>query len=109
MIKQLLRALIDNSVKYTPSGGTISIGFFQSEKTDTLTVRDDGCGMSKEDCDHIFERFFRVDQARAKATGGMGLGLSIVLAIAQSHGGSARAESAPGKGTVVTVSLPRDC
>ena len=109
MIKQLLRALIDNSVKYTPSGGTISIGFFQSKKNDTLTVRDDGCGMSKEDCDHIFERFFRVDQARAKATGGMGLGLSIVLAIAQSHGGSARAESAPGKGTVVTVSLPRDC
>ena len=106
MIKQALRALIDNSVKYTPAGGTITLGFAREAGTNALFVRDDGVGMTSEDCAHIFERFYRVDQARAKATGGMGLGLSIVLAIAQSHGGSARAESAPGAGTRVTITLP---
>jgi len=107
MIKQLLRALIDNSVKYTPSGGTITLGLTRQASADVLFVRDSGVGMTKEDCDHIFERFYRVDAARARATGGMGLGLSIVLAIAQSHGGTARAESAPGKGTTVTVTIPK--
>jgi len=106
MIKQALRALIDNGVKYTPVGGTITLGFAREVGANALFVRDDGVGMTSEDCAHIFERFYRVDQARAKATGGMGLGLSIVLAIAQSHGGSARAESAPGAGTRVTITLP---
>jgi heavy metal sensor kinase len=106
MIKQALRALIDNSVKYTPTGGTITLGFAREAGANSLSVRDDGAGMASEDCAHIFERFYRVDRARSKATGGMGLGLSIVLAIAQSHGGSARAESAPGTGTRVTITLP---
>ena len=106
MIKQALRALIDNSMKYTPSGGTITLGFMREAGADSLFVRDDGSGLASEDCAHIFERFYRVDPARAKATGGMGLGLSIVLAIAQSHGGSARAESAPGAGTCITITLP---
>ena len=109
MIKQALRALIDNSVKYTQSGGTITLGFAREAGANALFVRDDGAGMASEDCAHIFERFYRVDPARAKATGGMGLGLSIVLAIAQSHGGSARAESAPGAGTSVTITLPESC
>ena len=106
MILQLLRALLDNSVKYTPEGGTITLGFEQQEKTSQLFVRDSGVGMDSEACSHIFERFYRVDEARARATGGMGLGLSIVLAIAQSHGGSAKAESAPGEGTTITVTIP---
>jgi len=106
MILQLLRALLDNSVKYTPEGGTITLGFEQQENTSKLYVRDSGVGMDTEACNHIFERFYRVDEARARATGGMGLGLSIVLAIAQSHGGSAKAESTPGYGTTITVTLP---
>jgi signal transduction histidine kinase len=106
MLKQMLRALIDNSVKYTPDGGKITLGFLQQADSYALTVRDSGIGMEQEDCDHIFERFYRVDAARARATGGMGLGLSIVLSIAQSHCGSAKAESAPGKGTTVTVTIP---
>lgn len=106
-IKQMLQALIDNSAKYTPVDGTITLGFTREDKAGRLFVRDDGCGMEKEECEHIFERFYRVDQARAKATGGMGLGLSIVLAIAQAHGGSAHAESTPGKGATVTVVLPQ--
>ena len=109
MIKQALRALIDNSVKYTQPGGTITLGNAREAGTSSLFVRDDGCGMASEDCAHIFERFYRVDPARAKATGGMGLGLSIVLAIAQSHGGSVRAQSAPGEGATVTISLPNQC
>ena len=106
MIEQMLRALLDNSAKYTPEGGSISLGFAQLEQTCELTVKDSGVGMSQDDCEHIFERFYRVDAARARATGGMGLGLSIVLAIAQSHGGTARAQSSPGCGTIVTVTLP---
>ncbi len=106
-IKQMLQALIDNSAKYTPVGGTITLGFTREDQADRLFVRDDGCGMDQEECEHIFERFYRIDRARAKATGGMGLGLSIVLAIAQSHGGSAHAESAPGAGTTITIVIPQ--
>ena len=107
MIKQLLRALIDNSVKYTPADGTIRLGYAEQEGQAILQVSDNGIGMSPEDCTHVFERFYRVDQARARATGGMGLGLSIVLAIAQAHGGSARAESNMGEGTTITVTIPQ--
>ena len=106
MIGQMLRALLDNSAKYTPEGGSISLGFAQTEQACVLTVKDSGVGMSQQDCEHIFERFYRVDAARARATGGMGLGLSIVLAIAQSHGGTARAKSTPDGGTTVTVTIP---
>ncbi len=107
MIKQLLRALVDNSVKYTPEGGKILLGYAEQEGQAILQVSDNGVGMSPEDCAHVFERFYRVDQARARATGGMGLGLSIVLAIAQAHGGSARAESNAGEGTTITVTIPQ--
>ncbi|MPM49038.1 Signal transduction histidine-protein kinase ArlS [bioreactor metagenome] len=107
MIKQLLRALIDNSMKYTPEGGEIRLSYARPEGQAVLQVCDNGVGMAAEDCAHAFERFYRVDRARARATGGMGLGLSIVLAIAQAHGGSARAESTLGEGTTITVSIPQ--
>lgn len=106
MIKQLLRALIDNSVKYTPSGG-IRLGFSADVTQCVLSVSDDGIGMDAEHCEHIFERFYRVDPARARATGGMGLGLSIVSVIAEAHNGYASAISSPGAGTTVSVYLPR--
>lgn len=107
MVKQMLRALIDNSVNYTPADGNLSLGFSQEDGTVSLWVRDDGVGMAPEDCAHVFERFYRVDQARARATGGMGLGLSIVLAIAHAHGGTAAAESLPDQGTTITVTIPQ--
>ena len=107
MIKQLLRALMDNSVKYTPPGGRIGLACYRQGSAVCFTVSDNGCGMSKEHLSHVFERFYRVDKARTRATGGMGLGLSIVLAIAQAHGGVVRAESEPAKGTVITVTLPQ--
>ena len=108
LIRQLLRALIDNSVKYTPAGGEIRLQYTREEKKAILQVSDSGIGMTQEDCAHVFERFYRVDQARARATGGIGLGLSIVLAIAEAHGGSARAESRPGEGTTVFVTIPQE-
>lgn len=107
MIRQLLRALLDNSVKYTPEGGAIRLSCTRADESVVFTVSDDGCGMDQEACQHIFERFYRVDEARTRATGGMGLGLSIVLAIAQAHGGTAQAQSEPGKGTRVTITIPQ--
>ena len=108
LIRQLLRALIDNSVKYTPAGGEIRLCYEREEKKAILKVSDSGIGMTQEDCAHVFERFYRVDQARARATGGIGLGLSIVLAIAEAHGGNARAESRPNEGTTVFVTIPQE-
>ncbi len=107
MIKQLLHALIDNSVKYTPNGGGIRLGFSTDDTQCVLSVSDDGIGMDAEHCEHIFERFYRVDPARARATGGMGLGLSIVSVIAEAHNGYVSAVSSPGAGTTVSVYLPR--
>jgi heavy metal sensor kinase len=107
MIKQLLRALIDNSVKYTQKDGTIQLGFLSDDSQNVLSVSDDGIGMDAEHCNHIFERFYRVDPARTRATGGMGLGLSIVSVIAQAHSGYVSAESNSGIGTTISVVLPR--
>lgn len=106
MIKQLLRALIDNSAKYTQSGGTIRLCYTREVTQAILCVADDGIGMDAAHCGHIFERFYRIDPARARATGGMGLGLSIVSAIAQAHNGSVSAKSEPSAGTSVSVVLP---
>lgn len=108
MIKQLLRALIENSVKYTDPGGSISLYAAETKdgKAIALSVTDTGIGMQAENLAHIFERFYRVDKARARETGGMGLGLSIAAAIVQAHGGTISARSEPGKGTSITACFP---
>ena len=103
MIKQLLRALIDNSVKYTPAGGSITLACREQCDGISISVSDTGIGMEPEHLSHVFQRFYRVDQARSKATGGMGLGLSIVQAIVDVHGGKLLAESEVGKGTRITA------
>lgn len=103
MIRQLLRALIDNSAKYTPVGGRITLACGEEDGGIRLSVADTGVGMEAEHLAHVFERFYRVDQARTKATGGMGLGLSIVQAIVDVHGGRLLAESEVGTGTRATA------
>ncbi len=108
MAKQLLRALIDNSVKYTPENGGIALLAAPSDNGVAVTVSDTGIGMDAGQLEHIFERFYRVDKARARATGGMGLGLSIAAAIACAHGGSISAKSELGKGTSVTAVFPNE-
>lgn len=103
MVKQLLRALIDNSVKYTKAGGRIELSAEATPSGVSLSVKDTGVGMDAASLEHIFERFYRVDKARARATGGMGLGLSIAAAIVEAHGGSISAASEVEKGTVITA------
>ena len=79
------------------------------EKTSThvlLRVRDTGCGIPEEHLPHIFERFYRADQARARATGGAGLGLTIVRQLVEAHGGRVWVESAPGQGSTFAFTLP---
>lgn len=105
MIKQLLHALIDNSAKYTPTEGCIKLSCSEQADSISISVIDTGIGMEPEHLAHVFERFYRVDQARSRTTGGMGLGLSIVKAIVDVHGGKLHADSEKGKGTRITATL----
>lgn len=106
LIKQMLRAIIDNSIKYTPPGGRIKINSSAINDYIVITISDTGLGIPKEDLPHIFDRFYRVDKARSRKLGGTGLGLSIVKWIAEIHGGTITAESEKGKGTEMTVKFP---
>ena len=106
MIKQMLRALLDNSIKFTPLNGTIGLLFAKDEENIIFTIVDTGVGISEEEKDLIFERFYRVDKARERETGGSGLGLSIVKWIVDAHDGQIDIDSVIGKGTSVMVSLP---
>ncbi len=106
MIKQFLHAVIDNSVKYTPAGGSICLMASKDKDVLSVTVTDTGVGMEAEPLSHIFERFYRADKARARATGGLGLGLSIAASIVAAHGGSISAQSEAGKGTAIKAVFP---
>lgn len=105
-LKQVVIALLDNALKYTPYEGTITLSLTQENGYALLTVKDTGIGISREDIPHIFGRFYRADRARTRNRGGSGLGLSIVQAIAQAHQGNVVVESVPGKGSIFTVKLP---
>ncbi len=106
LIKQMLRIFLENSVKYTPVGGTIRITSEHQGTQLAITVQDDGIGIPVEEQTRIFDRFYRVDKSRTKATGGTGLGLSIASWIAEQHNSSIRVESKVGQGTAITVLLP---
>ena len=105
LIKQALRILVDNAVKYTPVGGEIKISVKQRESEVTLTVQDSGIGIPPEAVPHIFERFFRADESRARSTGGTGLGLSIANWIVERHGGHLEVLSREDIGTRFTIVL----
>lgn len=105
MIQRMLSNLLDNAIKYTPSGGTISITASEGHDQAVIEVRDSGIGISEQDLPHIFERFFRCDQSRSQA--GIGLGLSLARAIARAHGGDIAVESTLGQGSTFTVWLPK--
>jgi heavy metal sensor kinase len=105
-LRRLFVILIDNAVKYTPSGGRCDVAVETRDGVATGTVRDDGIGIAAEDLPHIFDRFYRVDRARSRAQGGSGLGLAIGRWIAESHAGSIAVTSEPGRGSVFTVRLP---
>lgn len=105
-LRQLLLNLVDNAVKYTPSGGRVSLQLTRENSWVRIDVADTGIGIPAEDLPHIFDRFYRVDKARARKDGGTGLGLSIARWIADAHGGYIEVESAVGEGTTFTVWLP---
>ena len=106
LLLQLLLNLLDNAIKYTPSGGQVTIGWTGRESHVELWVRDSGIGISQEHIPHLFDRFYRVDQGRSRSEGGVGLGLAISRWIAEAHGGSIRVESVPGEGSTFTVLIP---
>lgn len=106
LIKQALRILVDNAIKYTNSGGNITVTAIRESDHARLTVTDDGIGISPEIVPQVFERFYRADASRARATGGAGLGLSIASWISARHGGHMEALSREGIGTKITIALP---
>ncbi len=103
-LQQLIANLIDNALKYTPSGGVVEVSTRALQGSVELTVRDNGVGIAGEEQPRIFERLYRGDRSRSQP--GLGLGLSFVKAICDAHGGSIRVSSEVGKGTQVTVTLP---
>ncbi len=105
-LKQVLVALLDNALKYTPYEGSISLSLTTDEHYAIVKVIDTGIGISPDDLPHIFERFYRADRARSRNRGGSGLGLAIVQSIVLEYQGTIEAESAPGKGSTFTMRLP---
>jgi signal transduction histidine kinase len=102
----LTRNLIDNAIRYTGVGGTVTVEVRLIDDAVTLVVRDTGVGIPSRDVPRIFERFYRVDRARSRETGGTGLGLAIVKHVADNHGARIEVQSELGAGTTVTVRFP---
>ena len=105
-LHRLFLILIDNAVKYTPSGGSITVGLKHSDDSAVAEFRDTGIGISADDLPNIFGRFYRADKARSREFGGVGLGLSIARWVAGAHRGSIEVQSAPGSGSVFRIRLP---
>ena len=103
---ELLLILLDNAVKYSDAGASIDVSVAQADGRVRLTVADTGRGIPAEALPHVFDRFYRVDKARSRDMGGTGLGLAIARWIAEAHGGAIALQSAEGRGTTVTVTLP---
>jgi len=101
-----LRNLIDNAIRYSPANTRVGIGVRSREGLVSISVTDQGDGLTPEDQERVFERFYRVDAARSRQTGGTGLGLSIVKHVASNHGGEVTLWSQPGQGSTFTLRLP---
>ena len=102
----LLSNLLDNALRHTWAKGSVCVRLEASESRATLQVTDTGEGIPASELPRVFERFYRVDKARARQTGGTGLGLAIVRHVAEAHGGTVRVDSELGRGSTFTVSLP---
>jgi len=107
-LRQVFYNLIDNAIKYTPEGGVVEVRLSRQDGVAAVSVRDTGIGISPEHLPRVFDRFYRVDEARTRAEGGTGLGLSIVKSIVTAHGGTVELVSTPGQGTTCTVVLPEE-
>ena len=105
-LNQMLTNLVDNAIKYTGPGGKVQLRLLEVSSMARVEVEDNGMGISKDETERIFERFYRVDRARSREKGGTGLGLAIVKHIAQAHGGRVSVESRLGTGSMFIVQLP---
>ena len=105
-LRQVIDNLLANVRAHTPAGAPVQVVLTRAGANARLAVTDSGPGLDDEQAAHVFERFYRADPSRTRASGGAGLGLSIVAAVAAAHGGSARAESGPGRGATFIVELP---
>jgi heavy metal sensor kinase len=107
-LRQVFINLLDNALKYTPAGGRVSVRVERHGQMAIVVVEDTGIGISPEHIGKVFERFYRVDEARSRSEGGTGLGLSIARSIVAAHGGTIDLTSTPGQRTTCTVTLPLD-
>jgi signal transduction histidine kinase len=105
-LKQVIVNLVDNAIKYTPEGGSIEVMLQSQEEQAVLTVTDTGIGIPADSIPFVFDRFYRADKARSRASGGTGLGLAIVKAICTAHNGSVSVESSENDGSTFGVQLP---
>ena len=105
-LRQIVDNLLANVRAHTPPGTPVAISVRRRNGAAAIAVRDSGPGLDAEHLEHVFERFYRVDSSRARASGGVGLGLSIVAAVAEAHGGHVSARSQPGDGATFEISLP---
>ena len=110
-LEALVSSLLENAIRYTPTRGHVTVRTRAEDDSEGLTwavlsVSDDGVGISAKNQERVFERFFRVDRARSRTTGGMGLGLSIAQRAAAQHGGTLEVESELGVGSTFTVRIP---
>lgn len=105
-ISQVLRNLLDNAIAQTGQGGTVTLTATGQGSIVEVAVSDTGAGITEEDLPKIFDRFYRADRSRARATGGRGLGLTISKGLIEAHGGTMRVESEPGEGSTFTFTLP---
>jgi two-component system sensor histidine kinase BaeS len=101
-LRQVVGNLVSNAIRHTPPGGSVTVGANDT----TITVRDTGSGIAPADLPKIFDRFWRADESRSRATGGSGLGLAIARKLTEAHGGTIEVQSEPGRGTLFTIRLP---
>ena len=103
LIKELIENLVQNSIRYNNPGGKVTVSVKTIDNCHCLIVKDNGIGIPAADQQRVFERFYRVDKSRSKATGGTGLGLAIVKHIVEIHDAKIELDSAPGVGTTISV------
>jgi signal transduction histidine kinase len=105
-VHQVLFNLVDNAVRFVPDGGEVTIAAQRHNGSVEISVADNGVGIPREHLPRLFERFYRGDAARSRDGGGTGIGLAIARSVVEAHGGSIRAQSEPGIGSVFSFDLP---
>jgi two-component system OmpR family sensor kinase len=105
-LRQIVDNLLANVRAHTAAGTRVDVGLRRFDGTAQITVADAGPGMDEDQVQHVFERFYRTDASRARASGGVGLGLSIVAAVAEAHGGTVSVASRLGEGATFVIELP---